>query len=526
VPRGSSASVVAIILMLAGTIAVSGPAEAGLIGYFIVQYPSISPNGDGIKDSSAVHVELIDACTQLLMTVDDPSNGAPLDTLILRLNAAPGVYSAEWKGRDSSGGLLPEGSYALHVAASAGSTTENLTRTAIVDTTAPRVAIDRIDPGIYTPNVPGSADKVLIYFTISRYGEGDTLSLLVTRPDSTVQRMPVAASGDGTHSLEWSALSTAADGIYRLVLLIADEAGNSGADSASVDVDTAGPILSFIDAPPSYTNVVPLVLLGTCYDRNGVRDDSLFWDGGPALLPDSTFMAGDTLVWRFDAADSLKEGNGYREGSHSLKIKCSDVFGHESEKTLLFVLDLTPPPVPRVNAIAAIVHKAEISISGTVDKANTKFVYVYQSAGGQTRVKRKETLTAGFSVQDTLRLGENAIWARAEDEAGNVSDSSSVQTVTYEIAAGITHPEVFRRPDAFHIFTERSVRGIKIEIFTVAGELVATLSQRGPGTEFELPWNLTNDDGENVRNGPYLAVVTVTYDNGPTVEKRLFAVVR
>jgi flagellar hook assembly protein FlgD len=526
VPGEGFKSVIFSIVFAVATAGFSGPLEAGLIDYFIIQYPSISPNGDGIKDSSTVRIGLLSACTELLVTVEDRSTGNPLDTLLRTENASPGTFSAAWRGQNSSGGLLAEGSYALHLLASSAAEAENLTRTVIVDTTVPFVMLDRIDPGIYAPNVPGTPDRVLIYFSISRYGEGDTLSLMATSPDSSTQRTPVAVSGDGAYSVEWSAPPTATDGMYRLTLFIGDEAGNSDADSGSVDVDTGEPALSFINPPSPFTNQVPLALSGKCYDRNGVEKDSLFWDAGASFLPDSTFMDGDTLVWRFDAVDSLRKGSGYDEGLHSLKIKCSDIFGHESEHTLLFSLDLTPPPAPTVNPLPAIVYKPEISISGSVDKTNTKSVLVYRTAGTDRKVTRREIITTGFSVQDTLREGKNSIWAAAQDEAGNTSENSATQTVTYAIAAGISHPEVFRVPDVFRIYAKRPVRAVKIEIYTVSGELVATLSKPGPGTDFELPWNLTNNDGETVRNGPYLVAFTVTYADGQTMEKRLIAVVQ
>jgi hypothetical protein len=515
-----------MLLFAAGIAGFSAQLEAGLIDYCIIQYPSISPDGDGVKDSSPVRIGTLAICTKLLVTVEDRSSGNPLDTLLFVENAAPGTYSAEWKGEAPSGGLLDEGSYTLHVLASGAVETANLTRTIIVDTTGPLVVLDRIDPGIYTPNVPGTPDKVLIYFSISNYGTGDTLSLTVTSPGPIEQSMPVAISGNGAQNVEWSALESAADGIYRIALYINDEAGNGGADSGSVDVDTASPTLSFRSPPSSHTNAVPLVVWGTCYDRNGVARDSLIWDNGASFLPDSTFMDQDTLVWRFDVIDSLKKGNGYDEGAHSLKIKCADSFGHTAENTLAFTLDLTPPPAPTVNALPAIVHGPVISISGSVDNTAAKSVFVYQAAGADTLVKHKELLTAGFSVQDTLREGENRIWAVAQDEAGNRSGRSTVQTVTYEIAMGISHPEVFRGPDAFHVFAERSMRAVKIEIFTLNGELVKTLGKPGPGTDFELPWDLTNNDGETIRNGPYLVAFTVMYDTGQTMEKRLIAVVQ
>ena len=504
----------------------TAPLEAGLIDYFIVQYPSISPNGDRIRDSSTVRIGLLGACDELTVTVEERFTGDPLDTLLHMTNVSPGAVSTTWKGENASGGLLAEGTYTLRLLATNGPETENLTRTVIVDTTAPLVTLDRIDPGIYTPNVPGTPDRVLVYFSVSRYGEGDTMSVIVTSPDTVRQRVPVAVSADGAYSVEWSAPATATDGIYRLFLFIADEAGNGSYDNGSLDVDTGGPALSFTNPPAGHTNEVPSTLWGRCHDRNGVQTDSLIWDNGAAFPPDSSFMDGDTLVWRFDAIDSLRKGSAYDEGSHTLKIVCTDVFGHETDNTLTFVLDLTAPPAPTLNALPATVYKPEISITGSVDKTQTKTVHVYRKFGNTTTVAVREVLTAAFSVRDTLQEGQNGIWAAAEDEAGNMSGNSAAQTVVYAIATGISHPEVFRGPDVFRVYTEQTASAVKIELYTVGGELVATLSKQGPGTDFELPWNLTNNDGETVRNGPYLAAIIVTYETGKTLDRRLIAVVQ
>jgi hypothetical protein len=48
----------------------------------------------------------------------------------------------------------------------------------------------------------------------------------------------------------------------------------------------------------------------------------------------------------------------------------------------------------------------------------------------------------------------------------------------------------------------------------------------GPGTSFDIAWDLTNDDGETVKNGPCLVVITIEHSGGRTVDKAFIAVVR
>ena len=80
-----------IAAVLAAAAASSFSAPGGLlVDYFLVQYPSISPNGDGIRDSSIVRVGLADTCGTLLLTLED-AGGAPLDTLIDETAVPPGA---------------------------------------------------------------------------------------------------------------------------------------------------------------------------------------------------------------------------------------------------------------------------------------------------------------------------------------------------------------------------------------------------------------------------------------------------
>ena len=48
----------------------------------------------------------------------------------------------------------------------------------------------------------------------------------------------------------------------------------------------------------------------------------------------------------------------------------------------------------------------------------------------------------------------------------------------------------------------------------------------GPAVSFDIPWDLTNDDGEAVKNGPCLVVIVIETASGSTVDKAFIAVVR
>jgi hypothetical protein len=504
------------------------PAPQGpLVDYFVVQYPSISPNGDGIRDSSIVRVGLAGACSTLLLTLEDAS-GVPLDTLLAAADVPPGAAAAVWRGRDAGGSALPEGAYRLRLAVTRGSLFEEHERAAVVDLTAPLARVERIEPGIYAPGVPGTADTVLIYCSVARYGPGDTLAMTILNPANGAERRSISISGDGLYRAAWGAPPTAADGIYRIALVAADEGGNASADTAAFDVDTKGPDQAFIEPPPTYTNVPPSVIRGRAYDRNGVRGLELVWRGGAPFPPDSVYMARDTLFWRFDVADSLLAGGSYREGRYVLAASCSDMFAGSKHRTRIettFDLDFTAPTAPALDRPISPAREPSVFVRGTTEWPGTKYVYVSRTAATDTTI-RYEPAGAEFAVAMPLRRGTNVIRAIAEDRALNASAPSNAVTVVYEPANTVAWPEAFRGPDAFRVYSAEPALQVTVDIYTVSGSRVASLRENGPAQSFVIEWDLRNDDGEEVRNGPYLAVIAVRYESRTATYKEFVAVVR
>ena len=522
-----------LVLLAAASLAAAparGPAapSGALIDYFLVQYPSISPNGDGIRDSSIVRVGIVDTCSTLLLTLEDEW-GSPLDTLLEETGVTPGTATAVWKGTGAGGAALPEGAYRLRLVAAFGTISEEQGSAAIVDLTAPLAAIERIEPGIYSPGVSGTADTLFVYFSIERYGPGDTLAMTIANPASDSERRTIPISGDGLYRSAWTASETAADGIYRVAIAAADEAGNATSDSSAFDVDTAEPAQAFVEPPPDYTNTPPTVIRGRAYDRNGVYGLELVWDGGEPFPPDSVYMIADTLFWLFDALDSLADGGGYIEGDHTLAASCSDLFAgsalHESRISTSFDLDLTAPAAPALDQPVSPVRVPSVVVTGAIEWTGTKYVYLHRTAATDTTI-RYEPAGATFARSVPLERGTNVIRATAEDRALNESGLSNAVTVVYEPADDVAWPEVFREPGAFQIYAAEPARQVTVDIYTVSGARVASLRENGPAQSFSIEWDLTNDGGEEVRNGPYLAVVTVRYESRTATYREFVAVVR
>ena len=135
-------------------------------------------------------------------------------------------------------------------------------------------------------------------------------------------------------------------------------------------------------------------------------------------------------------------------------------------------------------------------------------------------------MTDNFGFTFDIFTGSNEFWAIATDQAGNLSGPSNIVQIVYDDAAGLHFPEAFRGPDTFEILTATDALGVEITIFTVTGERVARLRGDGPSDLFQIEWDLTNDKGEEVRNGAYLVVIAIRYETGTTVDKSFIAVVR
>lgn len=510
-----------IILAFACTASTDG-APAGRLAALLIDYPSISPNGDGIQDSSPVRITLLEWCDTMAVTIEELSQ--VLDTLLFQLDTPAGDYTTAWNGEDSLGVLLPEGDYTLHLFVTNADTTEHYRRTVIVDVTPPIVQIDRIEPGIFTPGVAGAAESVMIYFLISAYEEGSILTITVTDPEGIPEELPPPdeITGDGLYHVEWPGESTPVDGIHTVSLAIKDMAGNISTDEGFIDVDIDGPGHGFITQIPGVTREVPSNLWGYCYDRNGFEDPTLEWNGGPAS-PAEIVMQNDTLLWRFDVLDSVTVGGEYVEGVYTLDVTCSDLFGHETGNSLTFEIDRTPPGAPVITAPYSPVSKSDLVLEVDYAASETDSFIVYRSHGGSIETTRMEAV---LFVNLTLEEGENSIWIEGIDEAGNVSAPSNIVTVVFETDVGFFYPEAFRGPDIFRILTGENANRVYVDIFTVNGEHVITLKQSGPENNFEFEWDLTNGDGENVRNGVYLAVISVFYAGTKRVEKNFIAVVR
>jgi bacillopeptidase F len=155
--------------------------------------------------------------------------------------------------------------------------------------------------------------------------------------------------------------------------------------------------------------------------------------------------------------------------------------------------DTTPPAPPRISEPAEYTSKTAIDIKGTTEPGANVIIYangdeeeVLSNKGGE------------FTFEWELLDGENRIYAKAKDAAGNESQESEVHIVTYDNEA----PDLtVSSPENGKTFYGSSERQITIEGLTEEGSSV-TINDRlvVVNAQGEFTFATTLSDGENTFN--------------------------
>ncbi len=508
------------------------PVSAGLVT-LVINFPSISPDDDGVKDSMIASMTLAGDVDTLLVTIENLTMTEVFDTIYTGTGISAGQYSALWDGRDHEGTLLPEGKYLLRLYEYSGGVGEFQQRTVVVDLTSPSVNIDRIEPGVFSPGFPTDSSTVAIYYTISSFETGSATSVTITDPEETSWTTDLEVTADGEYLYEWLPTIYALPGLHSIKIDILDVAGNTGTASGAVEIDAESPEIIIITAIEAKTRTVPLEITGYCRDSAGIQSGSLLMSWGQYdsednyfesdyMVPDSSWYQTDTLYWRFDLPDTVNGTITWFENRYTLNVKCSDNYNQMSMVPLTFKLDRTPPATPLILNRPESVLTSQIELELELDD-DVDYLIIFRSYESTVT-----DTTIEYYMTPTVELGTglNGIWVIAGDVAGNESLSSEILEVTYSVGTGISYPEAFRGPDVFQIITGSPATGVGIDIYDLGGEKVRTLRDWSISSTYEIQWDLLNDDGETVRNGAYLMILTIHSGGSRTIEKNFIAVVK
>ncbi len=537
-----------------------------------VDYPKavyISPNNDGIQDSLDFPISITDQryvmgyrfdiynsrgtlVREIKNKESRPENRGiqnVIDRLFAVKSGIPIPASLRWDGLGDNGRLVPDGTYTFQVEAwdDNGNIGHSPTYTVYVDTTAPKVSIEKPAPTdlIFSPNGDGNKDTLKIVQTGSKEDlwQGKIVSAdgTVVRTFKWVDSSPESFVWDGKENDG----KIAPDGVYNYSITATDRAGNSGGAS--------------LDNIIINTEATPVTLsIGSSYfspNGDGVKDTELIKPNVPVTSGISSWVldildAGGTVVRTYSGKTNppgdiefdgkTAEGAVLPEGAYSAQLSIQYLNGNNPKAVSpSFTIDVTPPQAT-VTANYTVFSpngdgkKDTITFYQDTSVEDTWTGAIYDAQGKKVK-SYSWVRTADPKVvwdgrgDDGLLVPDGTYTYQIEstDRAGNVGKSN---TVTFEVNTektpvflSVEYPAFSPNSDGvkdnLKIYPQiRVVQGIQSYVLTVMNaqdKVVRTFTGRGlPPTS--ITWEGLDDQGNKVPDGTYKAVLTVTYSNGNT----------
>ncbi len=552
------ASWLALILACLGFLA-SIPASAQIIQSARVSPSRFSPNGDGVQDTAYVLFTAQDTVDAVFLQVYRPDGGL----ILTRYTAgplAPGPASVAWDGRDSLGALQPEGAYGLVLGGVRHGQTERVPLSVVIDLTAPRIQAVSIQPNplVLTPPPStggGGVDSVVtIQFTVTNFDTtqagGDFVRLFVLHVpgenfDSLVgaTRVPLGGSTYQFTALWTVNPDTLRDGVHTVVIETGDAAGNhDGGPLWALDVVANGPAIRMTRPPQALLidprgeqrirlSAYPDSLGGTVRDRNGVQLMYLTYGSGDSSAVSLSGQGADT-VWSSPYPTSPAERH---EGDVIVTITAINRLNMVSRRVYNLNFDFTPPtPIQLFHPISGTSRRSLLVVAGLVKGADSLIAYVVHPDSSVDRAdlqlfhRIQKVTDTTFTVSLPLQPGINRYFLEAKDFAGN-ADAPLTGLVNYASSAGLWAPEAFHSGDAFMAQLDRTAASFEARVYRPDGGFMRRLytetSVDGTSRNFELPWDLKNENGALVGRGPFICLLRAIYADGTTEIRRLVVVV-
>ena len=239
-----------------------GTASLG-IGAGPVAERTFSPNGDGARDTMRLDWRNAISFDRLVLRIFR-ANGVRVGDVPLGTRAA-GRQTAFWNG--AVGGVrVPNGRYLAVLVGTAGGRTYFaststfrsdvfLSNALTIDTAPPTVVSAGVSRALLSPNGDGIADSVTVGVA-TRGGTAWAAGVApVTRTGLGAPILVRTGSGGSVH-FTWTGRTTsgaiAADGIYRMQVIVRDDAGNRAIRTWTVRVDRTPPTLT-LAAPATFS---------------------------------------------------------------------------------------------------------------------------------------------------------------------------------------------------------------------------------------------------------------------------------
>jgi flagellar hook assembly protein FlgD len=396
---------------------------------------AISPNGDGVQDSTTVAFAMSETADWAISIRD--AGG----TLVRHASGHGTSASMTWAGKDDQGKLLPEGTYALTATAtSTHGEARPATADIRLDLTPPTVESAVVAPDAFNPDgVPPSDRATLAYVP----GESGTARIsIVNSGGTTVRRLtawvPVTPR---SQSVSWDgrvqsggSLTAAPEGHYSFELELRDVAGNSATVHRVVDVDrTLGSVaVSPRSISPNGDGTKDAAAVSFRLTRAADIKIALLHGGAVVTTPRAHSYAAGSQTWTWDGR--LDGGEYAASGEYVVRVTAKGSLGTTSESVPLRI----DRSAPRVTAPAtlAVARGTRARVRYVVRDGYSPTVRVTVVVTG-TGLTTPVTLKPGWVKQGVGHVvrwkppsrGTYAMTFSATDQGGNTQSAAAVTTV-------------------------------------------------------------------------------------------------
>lgn len=354
----------------------------------------------------------------------------------------------------------------------------------------------QISNGMVTDdNTPAFLGKAEPGATVVIYDGRELIGRVVTNASGDWSYTPSPVLVDGQHSFTYE---------------VVDKAGNVGPKSPAIsfEVNTDDVVISINGATDDVGSIKGDI------GMSGVTDDvtptlhGIATAGGTVKVYEGNTLLGQVLAGG-DGKWSFTPGVGLSEGPHSLHATVTTVTNGESVKSDIFdfTIDLTVPVKPTIEQIhddagalqgalnqGQSTDDATPTLSGKAEAGST--VRVYDNGALLGSVTTAEDGEWSYTANPPLLNGAHAFTVKAEDEAGNVSQSAD----TFDIVIDTIAPD---RPVIELVYDDQGARTGAIVAGGITDDAQPTVSGRAePGCnviikegDLELGRAVANADG-------------------------------
>ncbi len=216
--------------------------------------PYISPNGDGVKDSTSIKLSA--------------QTSEPISTWSLALENSSGqtVRQIEGKGefpsavpfdgKTANGTVLPNGSYMVVLKANFQNGNAESSKTPLVINTVPPQLHIALSNPYFSPNGDGAKDTTTASFSVTTTQPIDTWKLALLNGNGSVVEQG-SGSGDPPKSVQWDGKDPAGkvvpEGDYKVDYTVTLKDGTSATTTAPVVVDLTPPKVEVTASSPIFT---------------------------------------------------------------------------------------------------------------------------------------------------------------------------------------------------------------------------------------------------------------------------------